>query len=264
MTFNSKTFDPNQGLLLDKETTSLCRMEVREKENLRWMVSEDGVLHGAITLKDPSLPLLPYVRSMLIAQILKPEATKVLNLGLGCGAIERYIASTHPHVKLTTVEISQTRLEQTKRFFHLRPGSNSSIFVQDASNFMSRKIPEQDIIYCDLFDVRSNYNTIFSNDFVFRLWEKLSKNGLIAINYVLEDQKKLINTLVILRKIFAVTAMIDIEDHANIVILAFKTDRPRIELIKSYINKLDCTYDLDFAKTLESIEWLPRPPNTLI
>ncbi len=236
MTFNSKTFDPNQGLVLDKETTSLCRMEVRENADLRWMMSEDGVLHGAMSLKEPCLPLVPYVRSMLIAQMLKPEATKVLNLGLGTGAIERYIGEVCPHVKLTTVEISQTRVEQTKRFFHLRPSSSSSIVVQDASTFISRKIPEQDIIYCDLFDVRSNYNTIFSNDFVTKLWQKLSKNGLIAINYVLEDQNKLINTLVILRKIFAVTAIIDIEDHANIVILAFKADRPNLESIKAYIN----------------------------
>ena len=236
MTFNSKTFDPNQGLVLDKETTSLCRMEVRENADLRWMMSEDGVLHGAMSLKEPCLPLVPYVRSMLIAQMLKPEATKVLNLGLGTGAIERYIGEVCPHVKLTTVEISQTRVEQTKRFFHLRPSSSSSIVVQDASTFISRKIPEQDIIYCDLFDVRSNYNTIFSNDFVTKLWQKLSKNSLIAINYVLEDQNKLINTLVILRKIFAVTAIIDIEDHANIVILAFKADRPNLESIKAYIN----------------------------
>ena len=259
MTFNSKTFDPNQGLVLDKETTSLCRMEVRENADLRWMMSEDGVLHGAMSLKEPCLPLVPYLRSMLIAQMLKPDATKVLNLGLGTGAIERYVGEVCPQVKLTTVEISKTRLEQTKRFFHLRPSSSSSIVVQDASTFISRKIPEQDIIYCDLFDVRSNYNTIFSNDFVTKLWQKLSKNGLIAINYVLEDQKKLINTLVILRKIFAVTAIIDIEDHANIVILAFKADRPNAESIKSYKNKSECTYDLGFTKILESIQWLPQP-----
>ena len=262
MTFNSKTFDPNQGLVLDKETTSLCRMEVRENADLRWMMSEDGVLHGVMSLKEPCLPLVPYVRSMLIAQMLKPEATKVLNLGLGTGAIERYIGEVYSQVKLTTVEISQTRLEQTKRFFHLVPSSSSSIVVQDASKFISRKIPEQDIIYCDLFDVRSNYNTIFSNDFVTKLWEKLSKNGLIAINYVLEDQKKLINTLVILRKIFAVTAIIDIEDHANIVILAFKTDKSDSESIKFNIDKFEDTYDLNFAKVLESIEWLPQPQNT--
>ena len=262
MAFNFTTFDPNQGLILDKETTSLCRMEVRESADLRWMMSEDGVLHGAMSLKEPSLPLVPYVRSMLIAQMLKPEATKVLNLGLGTGAIERFIGEICPHVKLTTVEISQTRLEQTKRFFHLRPSSSSSIVVQDASKFMSRKIPEQDIIYCDLFDVRSNYNTIFSKDFITKLWEKLSKDGLIAINYVLEDQKKLVNTLVILRKIFPVTAIINIEDHANIVVLAFKTDKPDNETIKFNIDKFDDTYDLDFSKTLESIAWLPRPPNT--
>ena len=262
MTFNSKTFDPTQGLVLDKETTSLCRMEVRENADLRWMMSEDRVLHGAMSLKEPCFPLVPYVRSMLIAQMLKPEATKTLNLGLGTGAIERYIGEVYPQVKLTTVEISQTILEQTKRFFHLRPSSSSSIVVQDASRFISRKIPEQDIIYCDLFDVRSNYNTIFSNNFVTKLWEKLSKNGLIAINYVLEDQKKLINTLIILRKIFAVTAIIDIEGHANIVVLAFKTNKPDNESIKSNIDKLDETYDLNFAKVLESIEWLPQPHNT--
>ena len=50
------------------------------------------------------------------------------------------------------------------------------------------------------------------------------------------DQNKLINTLVILPKIFAVTAIIDIEDHANIVILAFKADRPNLESMKAYIN----------------------------
>jgi hypothetical protein len=73
---------------------------------------------------------------------------------------------------------------------------------------------------------------------------------------MLEDQKKIINTLVVLRKKFSVTAIIDIEDHANIVILAYKVDRPNLESIKPYINKLECTYDLGFTKALESIQWL--------
>tara|TARA_R110001599_G_scaffold181193_1_gene373917 strand:- start:239 stop:1027 length:789 start_codon:yes stop_codon:yes gene_type:complete len=262
MYFDFKTFDPNKGLVLDKETSSLCRMEVRENADLRWMMSEDGVLHGAMSLKEPCVPLVPYVRSMLIAHILKPEATKVLNLGLGTGAIERYIGEVFPQVKLTTVEMSQTRLEQVKRFFHLCPSSSSLIVVQDASKFISRKIPEQDIIYCDLFDVRSNYNEVLSNDFITNLWEALSKNGLIAINYVLENQKKLINTLIILRKIFAVTAIIKVEGHTNIVILAFKTDKSDGESIILNINKFDDAYDLNFANVLQSIEWLPHPHST--
>tara|TARA_R110002072_G_scaffold172728_3_gene326983 strand:- start:35 stop:820 length:786 start_codon:yes stop_codon:yes gene_type:complete len=260
MPVNFATFDPRQGLLLDKEATSLCRMEVRENADLRWMVSEDGVLHGAMSLKEPGRPVVPYLKSLLIAQILKPDATKVLNLGLGTGSIERYLGEVHTQIKLTTVEISQARLEQTKQFFHLPSGS--SIVIDDATKFICREMSEQDIIYFDLFDIRSNYNTIFSNDFVIKLWGKLSGNGILAINYVLEDQNKLIDALVILRKIFAATAIINIEDHNNIVVFAFKTEKPDHKFIESYFDKFDDIYDLDFAKILASIEWLPHHPTT--
>ena len=39
-------------------------MEVRKNADLRWIMSEDGVFHGAMSLKEPCLPLAHYVKSM--------------------------------------------------------------------------------------------------------------------------------------------------------------------------------------------------------
>lgn len=102
---DSSTFDPKSGRVLGRETNSSSQMEIRELDDLLWMVSHDGVLHGAMSRSQPNNPVLPYIKTMLLAQFINPEATSVLNLGLGCGSIERYLGHFYPDLKMTTVEI---------------------------------------------------------------------------------------------------------------------------------------------------------------
>lgn len=244
-----------QGRILERETTSICHMEIREHKNLRWLVSKDGVLHGAMSLTEPNNPLVPYIRSMLIAQFMKPNAIKVLNLGLGSGAIERYLHEAHSHIKQITVEISQRRVEQTKRYFGIPP--SSSVVIGDAYEYIGHTRMPKDIIYCDLFDVRRNFNTLLTQEFIIKLSERLSDQGVLAINYVLESQSKLVSLLVTLRKMFSTTAIIEVEGHLNLIILAIKGYKPDVRHISTSINSFYDIYRLNFRETLDTIKWLP-------
>lgn len=142
-----------------------------------------------------------------------PSAKTVLNLGLGAGAIERYLSEAFPRIKVTSVEISQERLDQASHYFGI-PGS-CNIIIQDALTFLQQGTLEQDIIYCDLFDIRNNFNKPLTNTFIHCLWKGLANSGIAVINYAFEAQDKLIGTLVELRKIFTTTAVLEVKDHTN-------------------------------------------------
>ena len=210
------TFDPYGGALIAQESDSLCQMSIRESNELRWMVSDDGVLHGAMLLSEPSKPVLPTIEAMLLAQELRQETKNILCLGLGAGSIERYVAETKPSANITSVEISQSRLEQVKRFFTLPPCCK--VVIDDAANVMKSDLQKQDIIYCDLFDTSAQFNSVLTESFIQDLYSKLNDNGVLAINYVCKEQQDLVQTLVQLRKHIPTTGILEVAGHANVVI----------------------------------------------
>ena len=210
------TFDQYSGALIAQESDSLCQMSIRESDELRWMVSKDGVLHGAMLLSEPSKPVLPTIEAMLLAQELGHEPINILCLGLGAGSIERYVAETKPSATITSVEISQSRLEQVQRFFTLPPCCK--VIIDDAANVVKSDLQKQDIIYCDLFDTSARFNSLLTESFIQNLCSKLSASGVVAINYVCAEQQELIKTLVKLRKHLPTTGILEVEGHANVVI----------------------------------------------
>ena len=254
---DSSTFDPKSGRVLGSEMNSCSQMEVREFDDLLWMVSQDGVLHGAMSRSLPNNPVLPYIRTMLLAQFINPEAINVLNLGLGCGSIERYLGHFYPDIKVTTVEISQARVKQTGKYFGLP--TSTTIQIQDAIEFVRQDSNSYDTIYCDLFDTRDNFNVPITSEFILQLWKRLSFDGVAVINYALEEQSQLIATLVKLRKAFTATALIEVEGHTNIIILAFKGAEPNHQSIASNLCQFEATHKIRFRKIFDGIKWLPHP-----
>lgn len=250
-------FDPQQGELVDEEEVSLTGMEVRRKNDLRWMVSKDGILHGVMSEQEPNYPLMPHLKAMFVAFLVRPSAKTVLNIGLGTGSIERYCSDAYRNLKVTTVEISQDIYDLAR--LHFVMPKNSHVVIEDASSFLKRKSASYDIIFSDALDVEKNKNLIYSNNFLGLLNENLSKNGVIALNYIFVSDEDLLSFLLKLRKIFKYTALMKVKNHLNIIIIATNHSVSISEMHDAFSRTHESKLFLDQSSILREFEWLPTP-----
>ena len=191
-----------------------------------------------------------------ISENLRSNPERILCLGLGTGSIERYLAEAQPAAKISSVEISQARYEQVQQHFGLPAGC--TVILQDAKEVIESDIELQDLIYCDLFDTSDRFNSMLSEHFIKGLCSKLSPFGVVAINYVYEDQKHLIDTLVKLRSQVKNVAIAEIEDHANIVIFGLNGELENQYQTYSAQQTAAKNVNADFLSNAIQITWLPQ------
>lgn len=247
--------DPHAGTIIDQEQLSSCKMMVREHENLRWMVSDFGLLHGVMDLNQPNHPVLPYVKTMLCSVVLHQQARRVLNLGLGCGTIERYIKSQDPRTEIVTVEISVDRLRQVSRFFYLP--EDIKVSIDDAGDYLLKNNIGFDLILSDLYGNASTSPFMFSSSLYENAFRNLNSDGIIALNYTPTSRKELIEILRNLRRIFPTTAFIEVPNHLNIIILGIKGSKPNFNKVhEKHRSGRKSSYS-ELTNIVDSIQWLP-------
>jgi spermidine synthase len=258
--FGFEKFDSSSGTLLDREKASLSKMEVRADHRLKWIVGGDGLLHSIMSVDDPCYPLMPYVRSMLTVLLINQHAGNALSLGLGSGSIERYCQHKFPAIKLTSVEISEAIVKLVRQHFPLP--ADLQVVIDDAHHFLENNIAPKDIIFCDIFDLKDRNNYIYNKRFIELLFNNLTKDGVVAINYIYKDQEDLVNLLVEVRKLFSCTAILEIERQSNIVVIASRVYRSTEEIRLATSGFSDRPNDIDWADIISGIKWLPEPESS--
>jgi len=248
-------FEPRNGILLTKEETSPCKMEVRESPEFRWMIGSDGIIHGAMDLNNPSHPITPYVQCMLSALPLQPKVQRILNLGLGCGSLERYVHHAYPLVEITTVELFQERIEQTTAHFPFP--KNIELVVGDAFQYVDECSTAFDFIFHDIFVSLEDSSSNQPSSLFYSYYQRLNPHGVLSMNYIPESSDQLLALLIELRKHFPTTALLEVPNHSNIIVFGLKGDKPSDHYLHTWGEQEEIGI-ADVIKTnLLRMQWLP-------
>ncbi|MDX1693811.1 MAG: hypothetical protein R3208_08590 [Ketobacteraceae bacterium] len=248
-------FEPRSGMLLDIETESVCKMEVRENSEYRWMVGSDGVIHGVMDKKDPFTPVTSYLQAMLTALALHPNAKSLLSLGLGCGSLERYLAQAFPHIGITTVEVSQARIDQVMSHFSLP--EKVVLVTENAVDYVENCAGDFDVIFCDIFGSIENPCQNQSERFYENCMQSLTRNGVFVINFTSTQYEPLVDTLVKVRKHFKATGLLEVPGHSNVIVFACLWDRCAKQTI-DVTSSAEHEHGHPVRARLNEIYWLPR------
>lgn len=231
-------------------------MQVRDQSGIRWLISSNGLVHGGMSLSDTSYPIMPYVRAMFLPFVFVENAHNLLNLGLGTGSIERYVASLNTDSLLTSVELCKDLVELSKQVFHVDKTAN--VVVNDALDYLETETHQFDIIFCDLFDNTAAFNHLYKPCFFSQLYMKLADGGMAAVNFLLTDQDELVRTLLDIRKVFPAVGIVDVDEQDNIVMILVKgpsPDEPGVLLNEKLGMQLQA---LNLYDVLDDLQWLPK------
>lgn len=107
------------------------------------------VVETQIDLRAPHVLQHAYARTAMGALLYVPEPASGLLIGLGGGAMVRFLNHHIPHLRLDVVEIDAAVVRVAREFFAMRESPGTRIHVADGREFLERTSARYDLVLVD-------------------------------------------------------------------------------------------------------------------
>jgi spermidine synthase len=168
--------------LLEKDTF-YHRIRVEEDDEARYMYF-DRTLQSAMNLKDPTTLRLIYSRYTSLGFTFRPDAKKILIIGLGGGSIPKKLQKEFPALEIDVVEIDPEVIQIAKNHFNVRESNRLHLHAQDERLFLTRTANQYDIILLDAYYADAMPFHLATREFFELAQRKLTPNGIVVANLI--------------------------------------------------------------------------------
>jgi spermidine synthase len=169
-------------MLLEKDSF-YHRIRVEEDDDARYMYF-DRTLQSAMNLKDPTALRLVYSRYTSLGFAFRPDAKRMLIIGLGGGSIPKKLQKEFPSLEIDVAEIDPEVVQIAKSHFNVRENKNLRIYTQDGRLFLTRAQNQYDIILLDAYYADAMPFHLATREFFELAQRKLSPNGIVVANLI--------------------------------------------------------------------------------
>ena len=168
--------------LLQKDTF-YHRIRIEEDSEARYMYF-DRTLQSAMNLKDPTALRLIYSRYTSLGFTFRPDAKKMLVIGLGGGSIPKKVQKEFPNIEIDAVEIDPEVVKLARDYFHVKEGRQMRLHAQDGRLFLTRTQNQYDIILIDAYFTDAMPFHLTTKEFFELAQRRLTPNGIIVANLI--------------------------------------------------------------------------------
>jgi len=169
--------------VLFRADTQYHRITVTEDEDARHL-RFDRSHQSAIALDDPYVSRIRYPDYLHLALALRPEAERVLVLGLGGGAVTKRMWRDYPAVSIDSVEIDPVVADVARDYFDLPEDARSRVFVEDARRYVQSTDETYDIIIIDAYYADALPFHLTTDQFFREVEVRLAPGGVVAYNVI--------------------------------------------------------------------------------
>ncbi|KAF0209379.1 MAG: fused MFS/spermidine synthase [Actinomycetota bacterium] len=169
--------------ILFRADTQYHQITVTESKNIR-RLHFDRSTQSAIDLRDGYTSVIGYPNYLHLALTVKPDAKRVLVLGLGGGAITKRMWRDYPDMRIDSVEIDPVVVDVAKRYFGLPEDERLTTTVADARRYIQSTPETYDIIIVDAYYADSLPFHLTTSEFFSELKGRLAPDGVIAYNVI--------------------------------------------------------------------------------
>ncbi|PKQ19695.1 MAG: spermine synthase [Actinobacteria bacterium HGW-Actinobacteria-6] len=243
MTVNQPTTVNADGeQVLFRADTQYHRITVTEADGAR-SLRFDKSRQSMIDLSDGYTSLIDYPNYLHLALTVKPDAKRVLVLGLGAGAVTKRMWHDYPEMRIDSVEIDPVVVDVAERYFGLPEDDRLRVTVADARRYVQTTEETYDIIIVDAYYADSLPFHLTTREFLEELKSRLAPDGVIAYNVISPVQGAQSD---LFRSMYrtatgvwdhtwafpiGISADHTSEVNRNIIVLASDSDVPRAELL---------------------------------
>ena len=216
------------GITVHEEKTQYSHVRVIDYGSLRSLYfgeKQTGIVQTVIDREQPHRLLHSYAQTMTAGLLYRPAAESMLLVGLGGGALVRYLNHGFPALRLDVVEIDPVIVRVARDWFGVREGPRTRIFVADGHEYLRRASERYDIILLDAYldpgpltDATGYPLTLKSSAFYRTLHERLRPEGVVLFNLI--DGKDGEEYLASIRAAFAAVQVFRVPGGGNQIVLA--------------------------------------------
>ncbi|HEX4880246.1 MAG TPA: fused MFS/spermidine synthase [Limnobacter sp.] len=165
---------------------------ISEEKGVRQLHFGTDWVQGAMRISKPHALELEYTREMLLPLVLNADRhwpRKVLCIGLGVGALPKFLLKHYPNCQVTVVEISQAVLTVAEQHFKLPAQSpNFHVHIGCGADYMASTQRQFDLVLVDGFDEKARVGPLNSVPFYLNVKSRLAPGGCLSVN-ILSRQK---------------------------------------------------------------------------
>jgi len=166
-----------------QKDTFYHRIRIEEDDEARYMYF-DRTLQSAMTLKDPTALRLIYSRYTSLGFVFRPDAKKMLLIGLGGGSIPKKLNKEFPNLEIDAVELDPEVIKLAKDHFNVKESKQLRLHAQDGRLFLTRTRNQYDLIMLDAYFTDAMPFHLATRQFFELAQKKLTPNGIIVANLI--------------------------------------------------------------------------------
>lgn len=169
--------------VLFRADTQYHRITVTEADGAR-SLRFDKSRQSMIDLSDGYTSLIDYPNYLHLALAVKPDAKRVLVLGLGAGAVTKRMWHDYPEMRIDSVEIDPVVVDVAERYFGLPEDSRLRTTVADARRYVQTTEETYDVIIVDAYYADSLPFHLTTKEFLGEVKAQLAPDGVLAYNVI--------------------------------------------------------------------------------
>lgn len=230
-------------------------------------VHDDGtaMLQSRIDLTRPHRLVVPYTRTMFASYLFHPEPSRVLIVGLGGGAMVRFLEHHDPDLHVDAVDIDPEIVAIAQRYFGVRPSERVRLLVADGYQVVrGTAVADQageasvepvayDVIYMDAFlrpsdetDRSGNPLRLKDAPFYAAMRQRLTPDGVAVFNLNPQPQRE--SDVLELRRAFPQLYLFHDGEDLNWVAVATEDPRRRtVDELRALAAELDPRFEGDLS-----------------
>ena len=253
------------GRLEHEEVSAYSRIRVRSDGDVRALTfvrdNGDEVVQSRVRLTEPHTLVAPYARAMFASYLYAPSPRRVLVVGLGGGAMVRFLAHHEPHVRIDAVEIDPAVVRLADKFFGVRSGGNVRVHTADAVTFVQSTPERYDLILMDAFlrpsgdtDATGVPTRLKTLAFLGNLKRALTPGGVVAFN--VNEHDRITDDVAAVEAAFGEVAVYSAPPADNKVVIAAEGVMAAFDDVRARIEALDARFGgtLSFGDILQNQE----------
>ncbi|MBI5230738.1 MAG: fused MFS/spermidine synthase [Coriobacteriales bacterium] len=139
---------------------------------------------SSMLLSDPFETDFEYSAYLHVTVAVKPEATRVLVIGLGGGMLIKRMWRDYPRMHLDVVEVDEAVVQVARDYFGLPEDERINIVHGEGRRFVGEAASSYDIIVVDAFDDDRIPRPLTTEEFLRQARDHLAPDGVIAYNFI--------------------------------------------------------------------------------
>ncbi|HEX5613289.1 MAG TPA: fused MFS/spermidine synthase [Burkholderiales bacterium] len=255
------------GTLIHQRRSDFSDIRVLESGAYRYLqFGASRVVETLMDLREPHRLQHPYSRVAMLGFLYAPQTRRCLLIGLGGGAMVRFINHHFPQVRLDVVEIDPAVVAVAREFFGTGEGAQTRIVVADGFEYLERSSQTYDLILVDAHldpdkrtDASGHPLTLQSEAFFASIQRRLEPGGVVMFNSLAGAESR--RYVAGIRSAFGAVDLFEPPGSGNVIAFASPRTLPGERELRERAAALDRRGDFGFSfdRLLENRRRAPEP-----